>query len=1545
MNYFNVNDIIYFVSTSNTVEYGVCTQVIDSSGTISYLVKLSNGTTQTVAAQNAYPNAFSLITPTPTPTLSPTVSVTSTPEPSVTPSMTMTPSFEVQPNLFLSSNTTGWSTVNGTIDSVDQGRSIEFNSTASTDNLPVSFTKNFTVDQQTYYNFNFDYEQGTMRYYRLSLKANRGDLFEVSNSYINHGDTIVLGLFGDSGRFESVVFIPDASHVTLTLEFYTDSNYDHSPIKNFDYRLSDTLLKEINTNISLTPTPTLSPSLTPTITPSLTPSRTPVRIPLSGYARNVIADKPLVYYKFDEMTGTAVLDYSGNNINGTYHNVTIGQPPIVDGSGFSALFGSTQASYVVANSDNRYKNILGDFSFELSINGASQPHNATLFQLPLSSGTYVFELVTFSNQLVFKLVTDQGSYTLNSGLSLGDNVDRMITIIRQSNTLKIYSNGLQLASVPVLGNNLTTNNFLYVGGIVNDATQNYSGIMDDFSMYRYAMTDFQIQNHYIFWLNSSATALTPTPTPSLTPSVDSYRQLILQAVPVAYYRFDEPNGLSLLDAKGSHNGVTNGLLTLNQSSLLQNYGDKSAANAGNGLVTISNNVSDLSFSGGDFTFEFALKASASQLDDQPTAFGKFSDPVLGFYNYSFGLDSSGFGVFTVYVNGQPTILNTNFAINDDVSRLYQIVRSGRSLTMYINKNVVATTSIPGNGILDVGDTDLELFSSAYLPNKRFIGSIDELAIYNYALTTTYINSHYNAGFIVTPTPTPTLTTTPSRTPTHTVSPTISLTPSITTTRSITPTISVTPSITPTISITPSVTPTHSLTPSVTATISMTPSVTMTPTHTITATRTVTPTITVTPSVTASHSITPTISLTPSVTATISVTPSITPTISVTPSITASLTVSPTISVTPSITASLTMTPTLTRTITPTLTATRTITPTLTATRTITPTLTRTPSPTPTISVTPSTIYDQNAQSILNSLHNWWDMEEPATASRMDAKDGVLMTPYNVTTGTGLQGNAAFFNPVTNFDSRLESTFSENVVNYGTTDFTLGAFVKIDSALLAQITYNEMSIMSRWDDTKKQIKLGYDKAQDKVFLTISDNGDNVSTVYSNVIGIKDAWFSVVGTYDSSFHLLKITVNNGATQQLTYSSTYYGVTQSFIIGNDGFHTSGWAGGIDSAFICFKSFSAAEISWFYNNGAGSNYNRLIQNAYYVDKGTMIQYYDGTSLSAFTNAGGIVDNSIGNPQPAFVYGSDDYSYNSIPVGKYFNRINFDFNLGTNSSFDFFFGNDATGSGSYLKLTNIAGESSGISSATSWTDHNDPAATSEFGTLNAGQWYNGEIRFDYFNDIRYISVYVDNDCKVYYYPVADSNMYFGFSGDTSTNTSAVDNIKIYTLITPPVVSSTPTPTPTATPTMTATISVTPSVTASLTATVTPSITASVTPSVTASLTMTPTLTATPSVTRSAAVSPTPSATATVSISASPTPSVTRTFTPTPTLTSSITASPTPTVTMTRTVSPTPTPSVSLSPAAPIIQINSLRRMVLAPAPNPEIDIMSIKRLVLIPKT
>jgi len=99
----------------------------------------------------------------------------------------------------------------------------------------------------------------------------------------------------------------------------------------------------------------------------------------------------------------------------------------------------------------------------------------------------------------------------------------------------------------------------------------------------------------------------------------------------------------------------------------------------------------------------------------------------------------------------------------------------------------------------------------------------------------------------------------------------------------------TPSVTSSIAATPTSTPTQTVTPTNTATVTATP--------TVTATQTLTPTNTAT--VTATSTVTPTINVTPSVTPTQTVTPTNTATVTVTPTNTATVTVTPTATVTPS----------------------------------------------------------------------------------------------------------------------------------------------------------------------------------------------------------------------------------------------------------------------------------------------------------------------------------------------------------------------------------------------------------------------------------------------------------------------------------------------------------------------------------------------------------------------------------------------------------------------------------------------------------------------
>lgn len=172
----------------------------------------------------------------------------------------------------------------------------------------------------------------------------------------------------------------------------------------------------------------------------------------------------------------------------------------------------------------------------------------------------------------------------------------------------------------------------------------------------------------------------------------------------------------------------------------------------------------------------------------------------------------------------------------------------------------------------------------------------------------------------TPTRTPTVTPTTTVTQTNTVTPTQTSTPTISLTQTVTPTYTPTSSATPTISLTATVTPTNTVTNTPTPTISLTSTPTLTPTQTTTETPTLTPTNSPT------STVTPTISETPTNTPTSSVTPTstVTPTITQTPTLTPTNT--PTSSITPTNTPTNTVTPTITSSVTPTNTVTPTVTP-------------------------------------------------------------------------------------------------------------------------------------------------------------------------------------------------------------------------------------------------------------------------------------------------------------------------------------------------------------------------------------------------------------------------------------------------------------------------------------------------------------------------------------------------------------------------------------------------------------------------------------------
>ncbi|HYM16863.1 MAG TPA: LamG domain-containing protein [Dehalococcoidia bacterium] len=187
------------------------------------------------------------------------------------------------------------------------------------------------------------------------------------------------------------------------------------------------------------------------------------------------------------------------------------------------------------------------------------------------------------------------------------------------------------------------------------------------------------------------------------------------------------------------------------------------------------------------------------------------------------------------------------------------VYDGTALRIYVNGTLQGTAALSGTIIAPRPEFQMTIGRWAFNSQlyRSFNGDIDEVRIYDQALTAANISAAMNATHPCvagppTPTPTPTNTATPTSTPTVTSTPTPTNTATATGTPTPTNTATNTPTATNTATSTPTPLPTNTPPPTSTATATLT----STPTPTATSTATVTPTPTATNTPTATPTATP-----------------------------------------------------------------------------------------------------------------------------------------------------------------------------------------------------------------------------------------------------------------------------------------------------------------------------------------------------------------------------------------------------------------------------------------------------------------------------------------------------------------------------------------------------------------------------------------------------------------------------------------------------------------------------------------------------------------
>ncbi len=234
----------------------------------------------------------------------------------------------------------------------------------------------------------------------------------------------------------------------------------------------------------------------------------------------------------------------------------------------------------------------------------------------------------------------------------------------------------------------------------------------------------------------------------LTAPTISYPQIVMADQPIAYWRLNETNGSVAIDSWGGHDGqyfnTTLGLpgYNTNDTDTAAGFGAISATDSYAGNIT---GIDFATFLSAAFSVEAWVNGGAQANGAGIVTYG------YGSGGEQFNLDTGNGGKFRFVARDANNVAhNANSAIapNNSWQHLVGVCDEPNGLIhLYVNGVEAANTTISGG--IQLGTSPLSIgarqpgINSTYTLN--FVGTIDEVSIYNYALNAVQVLNHYQIG--------------------------------------------------------------------------------------------------------------------------------------------------------------------------------------------------------------------------------------------------------------------------------------------------------------------------------------------------------------------------------------------------------------------------------------------------------------------------------------------------------------------------------------------------------------------------------------------------------------------------------------------------------------------------------------------------------------------------------------------------------------------------------------------------------------------------------